>query len=143
MIDLIAFPLLSPLNHTETSEANPEYNCIAWAAEDDSKYWWPDEDGDGYWPPGTTRAETIEAFVEAFQAIGYTLDPQGVPSLEAGVEKVAIFAQNNAPTHAARQLPTGKWTSKMGPEEDISHDWGAIDGPCYGTAVHILRRSTR
>ena len=42
--------------------------------------------------------------------------------LEVGFEKVAIYAQaDGAPTHAARQLPDGTWTSKLGQEVDIGH----------------------
>jgi hypothetical protein len=143
MIDPIAFPLLSRLNCAKTSEADPEYNCIAHAADDQSQYWWPDQDGDGYWPQGIARAETIEAFIAAFGAIGYIPDPSNDPSLDAGVEKVAIYALGDEPTHAAKQLSDGRWTSKLGAQEDISHDWGALDGPCYGRAVRVLRRETK
>ncbi|MCI0637958.1 MAG: hypothetical protein L0Y72_23715 [Gemmataceae bacterium] len=37
------------------------------------------------------------------------------------------------PTHAARQLPTGRWSSKLGPSEDIEHDLHALEGEIYGT----------
>ena len=43
-------------------------------------------------------------------------------NLEPGYEKVAIYAMDGEPTHAARQLQNGWWTSKLGKYEDIDHD---------------------
>ncbi len=41
---------------------------------------------------------------------------------ETGFEKIAIFATRlESPTHVARQLPDGTWTSKLGEFEDIEH----------------------
>ena len=42
--------------------------------------------------------------------------------LQDGYEKIAIYALDGEPTHAARQLDTGRWTSKLGKHEDIEHD---------------------
>jgi hypothetical protein len=37
------------------------------------------------------------------------------------------------PTHAALQLESGDWTSKLGDFEDISHSTiEAVSGPVYG-----------
>lgn len=139
MIDFSGFPLLSPDNYKETSKPDKGYNCTAWAACDNARLWWPTEDpSDAYWPPNAPREETVDAFVAAYAGVGFEECPG--PELESGYEKVAVFANGDEPTHAARQRPDGRWTSKMGPEEDIEHDWGALDGPCYGRAVRYLRR---
>jgi hypothetical protein len=47
-----------------------------------------------------------------------------------------------APKHAARQLPNGNWTSKMGRFEDIQHfELSSIGGPFYGEAsVYMARK---
>ena len=43
------------------------------------------------------------------------------------MQKIALFGKLNPadgstiPTHAALQLESGEWTSKMGPLEDINH----------------------
>jgi hypothetical protein len=43
--------------------------------------------------------------------------------------------------HAARQLPTGRWTSKLGKAVDIEHDTPeGVTGPVYGAVVKFLRR---
>lgn len=62
-------------------------------------------------------------------------------SLEAGYEKVAIFVKNSLPSHAARQLESGAWTSKLGPSHDIEHDaLSGVEGSEYGSVAKILRR---
>ena len=42
-------------------------------------------------------------------------------SLEIGFEKVAIYSDAHGPQHVARQLPDGKWTSKLGQQVDVEH----------------------
>ena len=135
------FPQLVQGNHFETSPVDGNYNCIAWAASDPSNWWWPSEDG--YWPDFAPREETIEAFIAAFQGLGYIACESG--DLELGFEKIALYAIRSGgtlePTHAARQLPNGKWTSKLGPLEDISHDTvDCVNGPVYGSVCRYLKR---
>lgn len=137
------FPKLSPLFYIETSPASRKYNCIAHAAGDATKWWWPDALGIGYWPPAVPRAETLDAFIAAYEALGY--EQCGDGSFEAGYLKVAIYATTESgqlvPTHAALQTDDGCWTSKLGNAEDIEHALlSALDGPQYGRAVRFLRR---
>jgi len=47
------------------------------------------------------------------------------------------------PTHVARQLPSGRWTSKMGFLEDIEHTVDALRGFYYGAVTQILKRAVR
>lgn len=97
------------------------YNCIAWAADDTTRWWWPGPEEISYWPPNVSRIETLEAFVEAFATLGYK--PCDNDLLEPEFEKIAIFVDSKGePTHAARQLPNGKWTSKLGRLEDVEHE---------------------
>ena len=133
------FPDLNPQNHNPTSPVTPDYNCIAWAAEEDDRWWWPLPEGMGYWPPNVTRAETIEAFVSAFSTIGFV--PCLTPANEPNVQKLVIYTLNNVPTHMARQLPDGTWTSKLGSDIDINHfTLEALHGPAYGEATQFLSR---
>jgi hypothetical protein len=59
---------------------------------------------------------------------------------------MAIFAEKDPngklrPTHAALQLELGRWTSKLGDLEDISHETEAcIGGGVYGTVYCYLQR---
>jgi hypothetical protein len=135
------FPLLTSC--IETSPAVRRYNCIAWAAGNDSRWWWPDANNIGYWPPTIPREETVAAFVSAYALQGYTQCIDG--ALEPGFEKIAIYGltvgSDLVPTHAARQLADGRWTSKLGNCEDIEHDTlEGLNGPRYGAPVCYLRR---
>jgi hypothetical protein len=63
------------------------------------------------------REVTVSAFVQLYSTLGYTACQDG--SLELGFEKVAIYALGKVVKHAARQLPNGKWTSKLGGDVDL------------------------
>ena len=141
----MVFPNLNDANHRITSDQTLRYNCIAWAAESDSRWWWPSpgRTSRSYWPPGVPREVTLAAFIEAFRALAYEECEDG--SLETGFQKIALFTDDSSkPTHAARQLPNGSWTSKLGVLEDIVH--AAVDdvnGPLYGAPVQFMRRRTQ
>jgi hypothetical protein len=93
------------------------YNCIAWAANDFAHWWWPQ--ADSVWPFWSKREPQICNFVTAFRGLGYFVCDNS--RLERGFEKIALYARRSIPTHMARQLMDGSWTSKCGPEEDITH----------------------
>lgn len=133
------FPRLTEQNHTITSSRTPDYNCIAWAAQDTGKWWWPDAAGDDYWPSTAPREETLEAFETAYGTLGYLRCDNG--DLEAGFEKIAVFVDaSGMPTHAARQLTTGRWTSKCGKLEDIEHALDVFKDTAYGEVGMVLKR---
>jgi hypothetical protein len=132
------FPDLVRTGYRVTSSPDPLYNCIAWAAGRTTEWWWPSPDPFDYWPPGIVRERTLAAFIQAFATLGYSPCPDG--SLEPGWEKVVIYATDEGPSHAARQLPDGSWTSKLGPDDDIEHAVEGLCGPAYGTVVQFLRR---
>ncbi len=138
-----AFPGLRTTPFQVTSPIDPAYNCIAWAAGSTSDWWWPLDDArQVYWPPGGAREISIPAFVAACVTLRYTICPDEF--LEVGFERIALFADSQGtPTHAARQLPTGRWTSKLGQSEDIEHELRALEGQVYGAAVVFLKRPTQ
>ncbi len=129
-----------------TSDRTPDYNCIAWAAGKVDEWWWP-WDISGYtWPKGNglrfelPNQETLENFVLAFKGLSYKDSDNAL--IEDGFEKVAIFTDpNGRPKHAARSLPNGVWTSKLGQAEDIQHPTlHSIEGITYGKATYFLKR---
>jgi hypothetical protein len=76
---------------------------------------------------------------QAFIALGY--EDCVDDSLEEDFEKVALYGSSSFYTHAARQLPSGKWTSKLGKTEDIEHDSpNDVAGGVYGEVVQFMRR---
>ena len=132
------FPKLHGQPYGIKSPKDDHYNCVAWAAGDDRNWWWPDPNHEDFWPAGAARAETVAAFRDAFAALGYVAcdDDQ----LEAGYEKIAVFALAGAPKHAARQLPTGRWASKLGLMEGIEHALLDLPGLRYGSVALVMKR---
>jgi len=144
MFDATHYPRLAAEGYDKTSCETWDYNCIAWAADDKQNWWWPPGGQYTimgklcYWPPKAPPQQTVKAFVLAFKTIGYEVCQNG--DLESGYEKIAIYALNGKPEHAARQLPDGTWTHKMGPSIDLTTTLTAVEGPCYGAVVRFMRR---
>ena len=63
------FPQIVEAGYTATSPPTPRYNCIAWAAGDTQKWWWPDPSPFAYWPAAIPRENTLTRFIEAFQSL--------------------------------------------------------------------------
>jgi hypothetical protein len=83
------------------------------------------------------REETIAAFKKAFSAFGYEVCEHG--KYEEGFRKIAVYAKGDKPKHAARQLESGQWTSKLGRSFDIEHSLEALEGTHYGRVVLYFR----
>jgi hypothetical protein len=131
------FPRLRGSKYEVTSPEDIRYNCIAWVVGDPERWWWPDDSS--HWPTGSPREETVAAFVATFQQIGFEECEASPP--EAGFEKVAIYASaDGIPTHAAKQLENGLWSSKLGQLQDIQHHLEDLASLEYGDVVRFLKR---
>ena len=132
------FPGLQASGYYFTSPATKEYNCIAWAAGDNETWWWPNKDC--FWPSEIPQEENLDAFIKIYETFGYSLCDND--SYKEGIEKVAIYVDSEGiPTHAARQLSKGCWTSKLGRLEDIEHNTlESLAGSEYGTVAVIMKR---
>lgn len=138
-IDHSVFPNLSPSAYRIASPPTVTYNCLAWAAGVNDEWWDP---AAGYsWPADLPRDVTVATLVQVYERHGFVVcDDAG---LEPGFEKIAIYGTVDEWEHAARQLPNGKWTSKMGPDEDIEHDsLDDLAGGVFGSVVRFLKRPT-
>ena len=134
----LRFPNLLPGNYTVTSDATADYNCVAWVADVTDDWWWPEEGS--FWPI-EPRQLSLSSFVAALGTLGYELCEGR--DLETGFEKVVIYVgSDGVPTHLARHLPSGEWSSKCGKLEDITHPLEGLEGPppAYGTVAMVLRR---
>lgn len=133
-------PRLRADNYRETSPPTWTYNCVAWAAGVVDAWWWPIVGR--FWPESIPREETVTAFLQAFALLGYQTGHS--VSLDSDIEKVALYAEGKTPTHAARQLPEGWWTSKLGPSVDIEHATpDDVAGGLYGEVVAIVGRKRK
>jgi hypothetical protein len=140
-----AFPALA--SGEKTSEATWRYNCHAWGGDRDDAWWAPD----GrlpfmptwvrvYWPPGLPQFDlSVENFQNAFATIAFVSCANG--ELEESSEKIALYVKANRVTHTARQLPSGRWTSKLGRDVDIVHPTpAALEGGVYGHVAGFMAR---
>lgn len=143
------FPRLATARWSAKSPYDDSYQCIAWAAGDVSRKWWPvDNPPICFWPDGIPFDDRVECFVQAFKTLGYV--PCEDDSFEPGYQKVAIYATDTMIVrHMARQHFLGRgWLSKLGNLEDIFHkDLASLEGDPsptayeYGRVVQILKRS--
>jgi len=126
-----------------TSRATPyeiknpcPYNCVAHALEVKDGYYWPQEDAK--WFDGIARDGSLGSIAEAFAKQGYTQCKSG--DLERGKQKIAIYMGVDGPTHVARQLASGDWTSKIGVNIDARHSLRDLSGLLYGKASIFMAR---
>jgi hypothetical protein len=135
------FPRLRLAGYSITSPESDDYNCIAWAGGDTARKWDPDPTSGRYWPDGVPRTLDVESFIQLFASKG-GYSPCDSNTLEQGFEKVAIFISlGQELTPAARQLPSGAWTSKLGDWEDIEHKaLSGLESSFYGRVATILKR---
>ena len=134
-------PSLRGSPYEPQSPRNPAYNCFAWAARVSDLWWEPPGALDWTdWPDDLPDWDTVENYVRRYERLDFVECADG--DLEEGYEKIAIFAdRDGAPSHAARQLPSGRWTSKLGKGIDIEHDLATIDGqPAIGTLARFMKR---
>ena len=133
------FPDLKIRGYRITSPATPVYNCFAWAANDIAKWWQPVRLRGYYWPTDVSLDLTLQNLIAVYQGVGYVMCDNS--ELEPGFDKVAIYVDGTGtPTHAARQLPSGAWTSKLGELEDVERFTLASLERVYGKVVQFLRR---
>lgn len=135
------FPRLADGHFRITSPRDYRYNCIAWAAAEDHRWWHPSAFPPLHWPDAYPREDTLAGWIAAFETLGFHECSSSQP--EPGTEKVALYAWSEFPLHVARQLPGGRWTSKLGTMEDIEHDLEGLAGSAYGYVVVILARPLR
>jgi len=133
------FPALSDTSFTITSPRSREYNCFAWAINEIHRRWDPDPWYINFWPENIPRLLTLDTLLNAYGTVGFEISPHG--TLENGFEKIAVYLDSfGKPTHAARQLAKGEWTSKLGDFEDIEHSLKGLEGSEYGKVAAFLKR---
>lgn len=138
---LSQIPRLEDFAWERTSDKTGKYNCFAWAGGDEHRVWSPTALGGGvYWPPGIPALPTLAGAIDAYEREGFERCDNSLH--EDGYVKIALFADAlNEPRHAARQLPDGTWTSKLGDHIDIWHEKvEAVGGVMYGEPKVFMRR---
>ena len=133
-----AFPNLAGSGYEVTGDASAEYNCTAWALGITNRQWDYDRPH-GYWPPSIPRNQEVGTLMRLFAREGFALCDDD--ALEPGYEKIALYAFVGWFTHVARQLEDGRWSSKLGKREVITHPSPAnLTGGFFGSGHCIMRR---
>ena len=136
------FPDLAASGYSPKSEKSGVYNCIAYAAGDESRKWVGYREVGYYWPEGAKEGHTLDALVSAFEQLGYAICDSD--ALESEYEKIALHVDKDGLwTNAAKQCEDGQWTSKLGNLEDIIHRTPqAVSGPdpAYGQVACFMKR---
>jgi hypothetical protein len=132
-----SFPNSNNSNLKITSPSDDNYNCISWAYGINNCRMWPNLSG-YYWPSSVPSALNINSFIELFKQIKYEICQNGY--LEDKYEKICIYEKNEIPQHAARQLPNGNWTSKLGRFQDVEHSELALSNGEYGNISIYMKR---
>lgn len=133
------FPKLREEDYEKTSDQTDTYNCIAFAMGDEERYWWPTPKYGCYWPPGFERSNNLSVLIKIGELLGYRVCDDG--SRELGFEKIAFYERADGVQHAARQLESGMWKSKIGELEDIEHtSLESLESPDYGKVAKHMKR---
>jgi len=133
------FPHLAAAGYRPKSPRSSLYNCIAYAAGDETRKWGGFREIGYHWPDGAMEGHGLDALISAFEHLGYSVCDD--ESLEQGFEKIALYLDKDGFwTHAAKPCEDGQWTSKLGDLEDIIHSTPqAVAGP----DLHETKASSR
>lgn len=143
------FPKLKATKDTIKSPVDIDYNCAGWALSDKASWWepWgglvlPSSTPQYKWSSSLPHDTLAETYVRFFEEHGFELTDSAVR--ERGFERLAVYVRDGEFTHVARQLPNGRWTSKLGDKEDIEHaqpEELENDGPfAYGRVALYMKR---
>src|ERR1043165_1156205 len=110
------FPNVVRGSMTITSCTDEDYNCVAWAIADASRWW---DHNQPWWPSGLDRDDLVDTYAAFFSRFGYIRCRSA--RLEKGFEKVALYSFGKEFRHVAWQKPDGVWVSKLGGSVDVEH----------------------
>ena len=130
------FPLLTDYELIPNSESE-EYNCISHTLNINDDISWPFDDNN-YWPVDRyLNKESFDKFYEyhgfeKMYSLDFSYDPHSI--------QVALYTNNDIPTHASIQVDDIWWESKIGRLGIIRHDLFEIEDDVYGSFVQIYRK---
>lgn len=138
-----------------TEHKSQKYNCVAFAAGGDTKFWWegstfnskPVKKPGRFWPDGIDTDDSIETYVKVFESVGYSVYKGKIEDcvkFELFCEKIIIYGYpEQAFSHVSYQLYFG-WIAKLGDWEDVKHKtFNALEGEYYGNVMVVMKRTCK
>lgn len=129
-------------NFLITSDCTPAYNCIGWALGMNDvwvglnhpiNYAWT------WWPEEVPCNEDKETLISLFEYFGFTVCDND--SVEPDYDKVALYANEEGWTHAAKIIGDNVLHSKIGTAWDIHHSGGdTFANTEYGGIYAYMKR---
>lgn len=137
------FPALAAdTNFKITSDCTPAYNCIGWALgmndvwvglDHPVNYAWT------WWPKDVPCDEQPTSLVALFEFFGFAQCRDAC--VEPDYDKVALYADDEGWTHAARVIGDNVLHSKIGTAWDIHHSGDTtLDESMYGKIFAYMKR---
>lgn len=135
------FPNINQNNSNVIGHKTRNYNCIAFAFGDQTRWWWPD--GSHFWPKDCLDPDESESFEKLFRKVGAKITPIDRVDKIAHDPKyvtLAIYAdEDGAINHLAVLNEDNTWTSKLGANYLIEHEYDALTQGSYGDIVAIAK----
>jgi hypothetical protein len=126
-----------------------KYNCFAYALEQTGAFWAPEREWPKEVPARLNYPNHLDSYIELFECFGYVrcCPPFGVrpeqQALDPDVEKIALYARERTANnvrylqcpHAAKQLPSGLWSSKNNQFEIFVHALESLESESDSAAT--------
>jgi hypothetical protein len=133
-----AFPHLGE-QYEVLGPATRLYNCVAWTVGVTNQWVWPAKPG---------KKPTVRDFDELYRRHGYRRVKGLNFDLQPGHDKIVLYGKRSGkvwePTHGARQLADGSWSSKLGLLPLIRHlEPEDLGGASYGVPIAVYTRPKR
>lgn len=134
------YPNLPHAGYQITSHETWDYNCVAFAKGDETRWWQPSTEVGHFWPDYAIHGNSLDCLISVFRGQQYEICESD--EVEPEYEKVALYGyENNEYSHVALQLSDGSWSSKLGNWEDIKHPTPhSLTGDFYGQVKCYMRR---
>ena len=129
-------------NFRITSDSTPAYNCIGWALGMNDVWvglYHPTNYAWTWWPESVPCNENRDSLISLFEYFGFSKCADS--TIEADYDKVALYADEEGWTHAARVIGDNIFHSKIGTAWDIHHSGGnTFDNTEYGSIYAYMKR---
>ena len=142
-INLSDYPnIINGINFKIIQQDNEDYNCIAHSLGYNHITIWPISKRFWVWDKTLPYINTINNFVSLYRKFNYEICEDS--SWEFEYDKIALYISvlsgRNTVSHAAKQIDSYWWSSKIGGDELFEHTLEAIENKNVGTKYVFLKR---